>query len=474
MTGRHAADTMIAMQPAQIPGGMSNQAIRLAALGVAGVVACLAAFSIIAAYTIQTQVSRSQHYESLHDIYSAANAALLADEATQLEGLVLPSDEHSAERADADEAVIAAFGAIAAHGDQEDAQLAKDLLRLHEQYLHVYASLATAGFSGDHLEVLRLHDVEDPLYLTMRERIAAMMRVREAEADAALVGLRDTAQWVLILAPAAFLVGFALLFGLWRILDRAEDARRRTYREIEQLSRLRGEFVSIVSHEFRTPLTGVLGFSEMMRDEDLSLPEMKEYAGDINKDARRLTNLINDMLDLDAMESGRLQMQLTPVDLNRIVADAAAQFRSSAAEHPIVLRLAEGLPTLEGESDRLTQVVTNLLSNAIKYSPNGGAIEVQTGSEGRLVTLTVRDHGIGIAAEQLEKIFDRYSRIEADIKGIGLGLAIVSQIVQLHHGSVWATSEAGDGSVFHVRLPLMDSATLAPRAAPLRSRVHPA
>ena len=129
---------------------------------------------------------------------------------------------------------------------------------------------------------------------------------------------------------------------------------------------------------------------------------------------------------------------------------------------------------LEGESDRLTQVVTNLLSNAIKYSPNGGAIEVQTRSEGRLVTLTVRDHGIGIAAEQLEKIFDRYSRLEADIKGVGLGLAIVSQIVQLHQGTVWATSDAGDGSVFHVRLPLVESATLAPRAAPLRSRVHPA
>jgi hypothetical protein len=98
---------------------------------------------------------------------------------------------------------------------------------------------------------------------------------------------------------------------------------------------------------------------------------------------------------------------------------------------------------LEGESDRLTQVVTNLLSNAIKYSPNGGAIEVQTRSEGRLVTLTVRDHGIGIATEQLKKIFDRYSRIEADIKGMGLGLAIVSQIVQLHHGTVWGDQRSG-------------------------------
>ena len=139
------------------------------------------------------------------------------------------------------------------------------------------------------------------------------------------------------LHAVVFLIGFTLLFGLWRILEQSHRAARETYREIAQLSKLRSEFVSIVSHEFRTPLTGIQGFSEMMRDENLTVPEMREYAGDINKDARRLARLITDMLDLDRMESGRMTLNSEPVDLNRIVAETAAQFRLNAADHPTEL-----------------------------------------------------------------------------------------------------------------------------------------
>jgi signal transduction histidine kinase len=200
----------------------------------------------------------------------------------------------------------------------------------------------------------------------------------------------------------------------------------------------------------------------MLRDDDLTMPQMREYAGDINKDARRLARLITDMLDLDRMESGRMTLNSEPVDLNQIVTETAAQFRLSAADHPIELDLDAGLRELVGDADRLTQVVTNLLSNAIKYSPSGGAVEVRTERSDGTVTLTVADHGMGIPTEQLEKIFDRYSRVETvetrNIQGTGLGLPIVRQIVQLCEGKVWATSEAGRGSVFHVQLPLADIA----------------
>lgn len=458
-----------------MPRETSNRATRAAWLGLAFVVVCLAGFSTFAAYSTQTRVEDARRSASLLATYERAIDAVRAEDTAELEYLLDESSENGARRSTAVTSAIAAIDAIAAEGDEEDAHLAADLLILHDRRLVASDELVIAVGMGDRTEAQRIElSTIDPIFEAMLQLVSTATNEHTATSESAFADLDRTASWQRIATPIVFVIGFGLLLGLRRILDQADHARRRTYREIEQLSRLRGEFVSIVSHEFRTPLTGVLGFSEMMRDEDLTLPEMKEYAGDINKDARRLTNLINDMLDLDVMESGRLKMQLAPVDLNRIVADAAAQFRSSAADHPIVLRLAEGLPMLEGESERLTQVVINLLSNAIKYSPNGGAIEVQTQSEGPLATLTVRDHGIGIPAEQLEKIFDRYSRIEAGIKGIGLGLAIVSQIVQLHHGTVWATSEAGDGSVFHVRLPLVESATLAPRAAPLRSRVHPA
>ena len=227
--------------------------------------------------------------------------------------------------------------------------------------------------------------------------------------------------------------------------------------------------MSIVSHEFRTPLTGIQGFSEMMRDEDLTMPVMREYAADINKDARRLARLITDMLDLDRMESGRMTLNSEPVDLNRIVTDTAAQFRLSAADHPIELHLDPSLHQFLGDADRLTQVVTNLVSNAIKYSPSGGAVELRTERAEKTVTLTVTDNGMGIPADQLEKIFDRYSRVETtetrSIQGTGLGLPIVRQIVQLCGGKVWATSDSGLGSVFHVQLPFLEPAAPAPIAA---------
>jgi signal transduction histidine kinase len=124
---------------------------------------------------------------------------------------------------------------------------------------------------------------------------------------------------------------------------------------------------------------------------------------------------------------------------------------------------------LVGDSDRLTQVVTNLLSNAIKYSPTGGAVELRTERAETTVTLTVKDHGMGIPAEQLERIFDRYSRLATtetrSIQGTGLGLPIVRQILQLCDGKVWATSEIGRGSVFHVQLPLVEASTIGPVAA---------
>ena len=158
-----------------------------------------------------------------------------------------------------------------------------------------------------------------------------------------------------------------------------------------------------------------------------------------------------------------------PVDLNRIVAETAAQFRLNAADHPIELELDTRLRELVGDADRLTQVVTNLLSNAIKYSPTGGAVELRTERAEKTVVLTVTDHGMGIAEEHLEKIFDRYSRLETTetraIQGTGLGLPIVRQIVQMCSGRVWATSEAGRGSVFHVELPLMEAISQGPSAA---------
>ena len=237
----------------------------------------------------------------------------------------------------------------------------------------------------------------------------------------------------------------------------AFEQQRAAVVELERLNRAKSDFVSIVSHEFRTPLTGIQGFSEMMQSEELTLDEMKEYAGDINKDAHRLNRMITEMLDLDKMESGRMEIHREAVDLNAIVNEAADRMRPNAPEHPLSLRLDPMVGEVSGDRDKLIQVMANLLSNAVKYSPNGGEIVVSTRVEGNAVHIVVRDHGMGIPTGALETIFERYGRVESlatrHIQGTGLGLPIVRQIVQLHGGAVWVESTVGEGSVFHVTLP---------------------
>ena len=231
--------------------------------------------------------------------------------------------------------------------------------------------------------------------------------------------------------------------------------------QIEELSRAKSDFVSVVSHEFRTPLTGIQGFSELLRDETLSPEEVREYAGDIFTDAQRLNRMINDMLDLDRMESGRMVVHREPIDLDELVTRTVARTHLTAPKHR--LRAEPGAAAIvHGDPDKLTQVLTNLIGNAIKYSPDGGEIVVTTSRVGNLASVAIRDHGMGIPAAALDSVFERYARVDRaetrNIRGTGLGLPIVRQIVTMHGGSVWAESTVGDGSTFHFTIPLADPA----------------
>jgi signal transduction histidine kinase len=247
------------------------------------------------------------------------------------------------------------------------------------------------------------------------------------------------------------------------LLQDVTDSRRvealiATNAELNRLNEAKSEFVSVISHEFRTPLTGIQAFSELLRDEEFSDTETKEFAGFINQEAERLGRMIGDLLDLDRMESGRMMLQLEALDFNALVEGVVAAARPNSPGHTVQLDLDPGLPTLTADRDKLTQVVVNLLSNAIKYSPDGGAVTVGTALDAGQAHLAVRDEGIGIADAELEVIFERYTRLLAgqsrSIEGTGLGLAIVRQIAELHGGRAWAESTVGKGSTFHVLLPL--------------------
>ena len=237
----------------------------------------------------------------------------------------------------------------------------------------------------------------------------------------------------------------------------AREAQRQAFRELERVSKDKSYFVSVVSHEFRNALTTIQGFGEVLRDEDFGREQVKEFAGDIFNEAQRLTRMISELLDLERMESGRMTLTVTEFDLNSVAAAVAESFRLTCENHTFVLDLDPAVGTVEADSDKITQVLRNLISNAIKYSPSGGAVRIRTSAAGGRVEVSVSDQGVGIPAEALEKVFERYTRLEdagsRHISGTGLGLPIVRQIVEMHGGRTWVESEVGAGSTFHVEIP---------------------
>ena len=250
---------------------------------------------------------------------------------------------------------------------------------------------------------------------------------------------------------------YLVMFEDTTVKHETEQAGVANLAALERIDRLKSEFMSMVSHEFRTALTGIQGYSELMSSEEVSSDEVKEFAGDINSDALRLNRMITEMLDLDRIESGRMAMHMEPMDLNRILTETVERARMSTSRHEVITRLDPRLPRIEGDADRLTQVVANLLTNAVKYAPEGGQILVSSRTENGTVEVSVQDHGLGIPPEFISRIFGRYERYEGDgksqIVGTGLGLAIAQQIIQLHKGRIWVESMYGQGSTFRFTIP---------------------
>jgi PAS domain S-box-containing protein len=251
-------------------------------------------------------------------------------------------------------------------------------------------------------------------------------------------------------------------------LGEALESQRSANATLEKLDRTKTEFLSIVSHEFRTALTGIQGFSELIRDGGLEPDEVRAYGGYIFNDADRVNRLIGDMLDLDRMESGRMSIRTTDVDINEVLSDSMARAGSSPSVE-FKADLDPGLPIVTGDRDRLVQVVSNLVNNAVKYSPDGGTVTLSSRAEAGFALISVTDTGVGIPPDEIGHVFERFRRVRSgaaqSIPGTGLGLTIVKQIVEMHGGKVWVESAVGHGSAFHFTLPLA-----AENVTPLRRR----
>jgi CheY-like chemotaxis protein/nitrogen-specific signal transduction histidine kinase len=235
----------------------------------------------------------------------------------------------------------------------------------------------------------------------------------------------------------------------------------------KQLDNLKDEFISTVSHELRTPLTSIHGALGLLSSGKGGVVD--EKAANLlriaNSNTERLVRLINDILDLERMESGRAPLQIRRLELREVVAQSVETMRSMAEKSAVTLEIvpepAETPIAFDGDPDRIQQVLTNLLSNAIKFSPREGSVSVSTASDGENLVLQVVDAGRGVPQDKLESIFDRFGQVEAsDARqkgGTGLGLAICRSIVAQHGGTIWAerndTTGKGPGTTVILRLP---------------------
>ena len=217
------------------------------------------------------------------------------------------------------------------------------------------------------------------------------------------------------------------------------------------------EFISIASHELKTPLTTVKGYLQMLElTLDENNPDANLFAKKASQSVTRLNELIGQLLDVSKIRLGKLNYTITTFDFNEMVDSTVENMQLTSPTHTIV-KTGKVYGEVTGDKDRLQQVLINLLTNAIKYSPNAKKVFINAAQQNDMINISVKDTGIGIAKQSLHKIFDRYHRIEehaAHFQGLGIGLFISYEIIQRHHGKLWAESEPGKGSTFHFTIPL--------------------
>ena len=231
----------------------------------------------------------------------------------------------------------------------------------------------------------------------------------------------------------------------------------------QEALQLKDQFLSIVSHEFRTPLTTIKGYSQILQQRVENDATSHRFAANIDAQVTRLGRLVDDLLDVTRFSRGQFELMPEQLDIRPVLEDVVARFRLVSPNHTLRLVLDHG--SFEGfwDHDRLEQVMNNLVGNAVKYSPDGGEVTVLTRHEGDNLVVSVRDQGVGISEEDQQRLFQRFYRGLAeghDIKGLGLGLYVTRRIVEAHGGVITVRSKPGEGSEFTFTLPIQQQAVI--------------
>jgi len=264
---------------------------------------------------------------------------------------------------------------------------------------------------------------------------------------------RESNQLYLVLALGLaifYATMFPIVFIVNRWRQRAETTALANLAALDRLNRLKSEFLIRISHQFRTSMVGIEGFSEVIRDsEQLDPIEMKSLATDIFNDAQRLDRAFNEMIELDKMETGHASVKIVRSDLNHLIEQVVGTARAEFPARRITTELESDVPMVQCDEAKMTQVVNNLVTNALKYSR--GDVAVSSKAQDGVVEVSVKDSGPGMPPDFDSRLF--VGRLNGS-GGTGLGLPIARQIVEMHGGRIWFDSVSGKGTVFHFTLPV--------------------
>ena len=256
------------------------------------------------------------------------------------------------------------------------------------------------------------------------------------------------------------------------VLEKMNEELSIANQELENLSQAKSDFVSMVSHELRTPLTSIIGFSELLAEAHVGelTDEQEEYIRQILRKGKDLLALINDLLDTGRLESGKLALRYREVDLEDVILSVRSSTRHVTENLPTInTHIPVDLPSFEGDTEKITQVLTNLVTNALKFSPPGSPVDIiasmihgrRDSDRGDLIQISVKDRGIGIQENERQRIFDQFTQVQQGnsrtFQGAGLGLFICRSFVELHGGKIWVDSTVGEGSIFHFSIPIKQS-----------------
>jgi signal transduction histidine kinase len=381
----------------------------------------------------------------------------LAGAAVQLQRFLLQAQTEGvtqglvATRTQALDAADAVFQSVRAH-DRAEGDRLQDAFRSYiadsaEDFRRARTQGRTSAVEQRAVD-RRLNRLESLIDIESR-RLARETRVANPRARAALVSA---------VVAAGLLVG--LLIWQFELQRRAGRIDRDNAARAEELMRLRGDFVASVSHELRTPLTSIIGYLELLKDDESEslTPTQQTFLGVVHRSAYRLRGLVGDLLLVAEAEGGALALDLHDVDIGALAEECVEAARPAADAKEIELTLSRGeIGQIQGDPDRLAQMMDNLVSNAIKFTPDGGSVAVRTAFENGEALFEVTDTGFGISSVDQAHLFDRFFRarpaVDKAIRGTGLGLTITKAIVDAHKGSITVKSTLGKGSTFLARLP---------------------